>query len=217
MTGFSGEIKCAEDNENCILDGENIRIVMWLWGGSYTLRSLTLQKGYTPYGGAGLEVFRDTSVDIIFCQFLNNKAAHGAGILINTNDRVNINIYGTIFVGNTGNSQHSDDIDRRGGTITIHDTCPSPLFSTPIKGKRLVKCESHNPYLHIPLHFPHYFSQGKLCPHLDQFSAPPTRTIAPAALMATVALLLIAQQTPVKPLQTPQMSEQFQLVETCTA
>ena len=47
-----------------------------------------------------------------------------------------VNIYATTFTGNSAASGNGDDIYRESGTVTIHDTCPTPYSAnTPTQGK----------------------------------------------------------------------------------
>ena len=137
-----GEVKCEEDNASCVLDGENARRGMSVYGtgsGTLILRALTFDKGYYGYGG-GVWIGGGAIVDLELVVFSNNRATSsdygGGAIYGSTESGTSVNIYGTSFNGNTADSGNGDDIYRSGGTITIHNTCPSPYSSnTPIQGK----------------------------------------------------------------------------------
>jgi hypothetical protein len=138
---LNGEIKCVEDDTSCVLDGENARGVMWVEGtgsGTLILRALTFDKGYSSLGG-GVFIWDDAIVDLKLCIFSNNRAIHssyGGGAVYIFDGGSIVNAYGTSFNGNTADSGNGDDIYRHSGTITIHNTCPSPYSSnTPIQGK----------------------------------------------------------------------------------
>jgi predicted outer membrane repeat protein len=138
---LNGEVKCVEDNASCVLDGENARRGMELSGtgsGTLILRALTFDKGYTWYGG-GVYISSGAIVDLKLCVFSNNRATSsdwGGGAIYLWNSGTTVNVYGTSFYGNTAESENGDDIYNDGGTITIHNTCPSPYSSnTPIQGK----------------------------------------------------------------------------------
>jgi predicted outer membrane repeat protein len=138
---LNGEIKCVEDNASCVLDGENEREVMTVQGtgsGTLILRALTFDKGYTNMGG-GVWIEDDAIVDLELIVFSNNRATsslYGGGAIYVQSSGTTVNIYGTSFNGNTADSGNGDDIYRYDGTITIHNTCPSPYSSnTPIQGK----------------------------------------------------------------------------------
>jgi hypothetical protein len=139
---LNGEVKCVEDNASCVLDGENARRGMTVYGtgsGTLILRALTFDKGYEDYGG-GVYIREGARVDLELCIFSNNRATlrdYGGGAIIVGGSGTTVNIYGTSFNGNTADSGNGDDIYRwSGGTITIHNTCPSPYSSnTPIQGK----------------------------------------------------------------------------------
>ena len=138
---LNGEVKCVEDNASCVLDGENARRGMNVFGtgsGTLILRALTFNKGYRSGGsGGGVYIMDGAMVDLKLCIFSNNRATSGdwgGGAIYVLSGTVNT--YGTSFSGNTADSGNGDDIVKATGTITIHNTCPSPYSSnTPIQGK----------------------------------------------------------------------------------
>ena len=140
---LNGEVKCVEDNASCVLDGENARRGMNVDGtgsGTLILRALTFDKGYRDGGsGGGVYIQSGAVVDLKLCIFSNNRATSswsGGGAIYVWGSGTTVNIYGTSFNGNTADSGNGDDIYRWTGTITIHNTCPSPYSSnTPIQGK----------------------------------------------------------------------------------
>jgi predicted outer membrane repeat protein len=138
ISGFNGEIKCVEDNASCVLDGENAKRLMEVVGtgsGTLTLRALTFDKGYAEFGG-GVYIWDGAIVDLELSVFSNNRAIHDGGAIYLQDSGTTVNAYGTRFSGNTADSGMGDDIHRNSGTITIHNTCPSPYSSyTPIQGK----------------------------------------------------------------------------------
>jgi predicted outer membrane repeat protein len=138
---LNGEVKCVEDNASCVLDGENARRVMQVEGtGSGTLifRALTFDKGSAGTGG-GVAIGGGAVVDLELLVFSNNRATdsrYGGGAIEVAQSGTSVNAYGTSFIGNTADSGDGDDIYWYSGTITIHNTCPSPYSSnTPIQGK----------------------------------------------------------------------------------
>jgi hypothetical protein len=138
---LNGEVKCVEDNASCVLDGENARRGMEVWGtgsGTLILRALTFDEGYASWGG-GVYIQQGATVDLKLCVFSFNRATssnYGGGAIYVYVSGTTVNIYGTSFNGNTADSWYGDDIYNDGGTITIHNTCPSPYSSnTPIQGK----------------------------------------------------------------------------------
>jgi hypothetical protein len=140
---LNGEVKCVEDNASCVLDGENARrgmLVGGTGGGTLILRALTFDKGYAANDvGGGVYIGGGAIVDLKLCIFSNNRATssfNGGGAIYVWESGTNVNVYGTSFNGNTADSGYGDDIYRSAGTITIHNTCPSPYSSnTPIQGK----------------------------------------------------------------------------------
>jgi predicted outer membrane repeat protein len=143
---LNGEVKCLEDNASCVLDGEDAKRGMNVWGtgsGTLILRALTFDKGYAIYGG-GVNIGNGAIVDLELLVFSNNRATdtyYGGGAIFVQTSGTSVNAYGTSFNGNTADSGYGDDIYRNSGwgsqaSITIHNTCPSPYSSnTPIQGK----------------------------------------------------------------------------------
>ena len=85
----------------------------------------------------------NVNVDLQFCHFINCKAYHtvpprnGGGAIYVEHNLVTVNVYGSIFTGNTADSGHGGDVFRNpseynseGATaypvFTFHNTCPSP-------------------------------------------------------------------------------------------
>jgi hypothetical protein len=140
---LNGEVKCVEDNASCVLDGENERRGMEVWGtGSATLilRALTFHKGSAGTGG-GVRISNGATVDLELLVFSNNRAKEvslmggDGGAIHVAGSGTTVNVYGSYFNGNTA-YRDGDDINIEAGTITIHNTCPSPYScSTPIQGK----------------------------------------------------------------------------------
>ena len=139
--GLNGEVKCLEDTASCIIDGEQTRRGMYVRGtgaGTLLLRALALKDGEGNMGG-GVWIQSGAIVTIELCVFSNCRATDrgGGAIYVQTNPTsTTVNVYGTSFNGNTAASGNGDDIYKDGGTITIHNTCPSPYSSnTPIEGE----------------------------------------------------------------------------------
>ena len=135
-----GEVKCLEDDASCILNGEQTRRGMDVMGtgaGTLTLRALTFKEGEAD-GGGGVDIYNGAIVTIELCVFSNcrsTSSSYGGGAIFLQKAGTTVNAYGTTFNGNTAASD-GDDIYRSGGTITIHNTCPSPYSSnTPIPGE----------------------------------------------------------------------------------
>ena len=107
--------------------------------GTLTLRALTFDNGKANNWGGGVEIGDEAIVNLKFLVFSNNRATHlnlGGGAIFVSSSGGTVNAYGTSFSGNTADSGNGDDIYRYSGTITIHNTCPSPYSSnTPIQGK----------------------------------------------------------------------------------
>jgi hypothetical protein len=139
--GLNGILKCLEDDASCILNGEQTRRGMDVYGtgaGTLLLRALTVQDGEGASGG-GVYILSGAIVTIELCVFSNCRAtgsSHGGGAIILESSSTTVNVYGTSFNDNTAASGDGDDIYMYSGTITIHNTCPSPYSSnTPIEGE----------------------------------------------------------------------------------
>jgi predicted outer membrane repeat protein len=138
---LNGEVKCVEDIASCLLDLENERSGMMLYGtgsGTLILRALTFDKGYTDGSGGGVIIGYEAIVDLELLVFSNNRASgYGGGALYVQGMGNTANVYGTSFYGNTADLGDGDDIFiGYGSTINIHNTCPSPYSSKiPIQGK----------------------------------------------------------------------------------
>ena len=141
-TGLNGKVKCLEDDASCILNGEQTRRGMDVWGtGASTLFlcALTFQDSEADYGG-GVFITSNAIVTIELCVFSNCRSTHssvGGGAICIDSTGGTVNAYGTSFNDNTAASGNGDDIYRyNAGTITIHNTCPSPYSSnTPTQGE----------------------------------------------------------------------------------
>jgi len=139
-SGLNGEVKCEEDTAVCVLNGEGTRRGMWVRGTltPLYLRALTFQDGEGDDGG-GVWIENGAIVTIELCVFSNCRATHssfGGGAIYVSSSGGTVNAYGTSFNDNTAASGNGDDIYRNSGTITIHNTCPSPYSSnTPIQGE----------------------------------------------------------------------------------
>ena len=140
--GLNGILKCLEDNASCILNGEQTRGGMYVWGtGASTLflRALTFKDGETTGSGGGVYIRDGAIVTIELCVFSNcrsTSSSSGGGAIYLQISGTTVNVYGTSFNDNTAASGNGDDIYRSSGTITIHNMCPSPYSSnTPIQGK----------------------------------------------------------------------------------
>ena len=137
--GLHGEVKCEEEDASCVLNGEGTRRGMAVSGtgaGTLFLCALTFQEGEVNWGG-GVWIDSGAIVTIELCVFSNCRATStGGGAIYVSSSGGTVNAYGTSFNDNTADSGNGDDIYRNGGTITIHNTCPSPYSSnTPIQGE----------------------------------------------------------------------------------
>ena len=140
-----GEVKCEEDDASCILDAEEERRGMIVHGtsiGTLTFRALAFVNGEASFGG-GVAIEGGAIVTIELCVFSNCRATWsslGGGAIYVHSSGTTVNVYGTSFNGNTAASGNGDDIYKNIGTITIHNTCPSPFSSnTPIQGEMIMR------------------------------------------------------------------------------
>ena len=152
-----GEFKCSEDVASCVLDGTKTRRLMRIdgtGGGKVTIRAITFKNGGGVHYGGGIYFYDISTVDVELCVFSNCRATEGSwwdaetwgttggGALYVDSKDVILNIYGTHFSGNTAESGNGGDIYNDedfisgSGSVTIHNTCPSPYSCTPpIQGK----------------------------------------------------------------------------------
>ena len=136
---LNGVVLCQEDDASCIMDGENTRQGMKVQNGRLLLRAISFKDGEAP-SGAGISIHEGAIVDIELCVFSNCRSTGetigGGGAIFVVQSGTMVDIYGTGFNGNTAVSGNGDDIYKASGTITIHNTCPSPYSSnTPVQGK----------------------------------------------------------------------------------
>ena len=102
-----------------------------------TVRAFTVTKGkWNNCGGIG--VSEGAKVDIMLCIFIDNEPlAAGAGAIGVMGQSI-VNIYGCTYYGNTAGAQGGADVTKLGGTVTVHETCPSPYTATtPVQGAAL--------------------------------------------------------------------------------
>lgn len=132
----SGEVRCEQDGSGCILDGEHsVGLCIVDNGSLLTIRSLTFKAAEGGHGALGISY--GARVDIVLCTFTNCRetGGNGGGGAIEL-IRGTVNVYATLFSGNIASSGNGNDIYRNGGTITIHNTCPSPYTAnTPTQGE----------------------------------------------------------------------------------
>ena len=138
LSGLSGTVRCADDNGQCVLDGEQgARRAMTVSGSGglkLTIRALTFKDAYAGKGG-GAFIGDSAIVDLILCQFNGCRATSysnydGGGAIYITSSSTTVLISATTFLDNVALSGDGDDIYRSFATITIASTCPSPYDAT---------------------------------------------------------------------------------------
>lgn len=143
LEGLSGSMECASDTAGCTLDTQSSREVMRVLGTGgqkLTLRALTFKDGKDGWGG-GIDIRNSAIVDIIFCVFsrcqaTSSPSSDGEGAIYLSSGSVNV--HATQFTANVADNGYGDDIYKGSGTITIHNTYPSPYSSnTPTRGSAL--------------------------------------------------------------------------------
>jgi len=151
ILSLSGSIICVSDAADCVLDGKGQKRGLYVKGSggpTLILRAITFKDGWASSNGGGISAREGAILDIILCKFISNEiagtsASTNGGGGINVNDAI-VNIYATVFSGNTaGSDGYGGDIRiiANSGTITIHNTCPSPYSSTtPMQGKQSYGC-----------------------------------------------------------------------------
>ncbi|GMI06571.1 hypothetical protein TrVE_jg7923 [Triparma verrucosa] len=161
LENLHGAIKCEIDDASyCVLDGESgwtpesgwtknrIMTLASTAGLKLTISAITFKDGTAAYGGGMYIYDANVNVDLKFCHFINCKAdatapinslspRNGGGAIYVEHNLVTVNVYGSIFTGNTADSGHGGDVFRNpseynseGATaypvFTFHNTCPSP-------------------------------------------------------------------------------------------
>eukprot|EP00519_Triparma_laevis_P003800 CAMPEP_0182496358 /NCGR_PEP_ID=MMETSP1321-20130603/5016_1 /TAXON_ID=91990 /ORGANISM="Bolidomonas sp., Strain RCC1657" /LENGTH=919 /DNA_ID=CAMNT_0024699959 /DNA_START=167 /DNA_END=2923 /DNA_ORIENTATION=+ len=134
---LSGGLICKSEDLSCVLDGEDTRRVLWVYGtGSSVLKLKGLRffrgKDLNSYGG-GLLVHNGASVNVEFCSFESCHAGMGGGISVYGSS--SLIVHATIFEGNTAGST-GDDINNS-GVAAFYDTCPTGWVGKPEKGSSL--------------------------------------------------------------------------------
>ena len=101
-----------------------------------TLAGIHFKDGYRSgdYGGA-LHISSSAVVSVQGCKLSSNQASSGGGIYAGDSGTT-INIYTTIFDGNTA-TVNGDDISVNGASVTVHSTCPPGWGGTPAAGADL--------------------------------------------------------------------------------
>jgi hypothetical protein len=129
------------------MTGQQIRRGMFIGGtGGYplTIRALTIMNMYQQDGSGGGCYIYDGAIVIFELCIFSDCSAGGDPFFLGQNwgggalyvvDASTVNVYGTRFSGNYA-GHNGDDINNDSGTVTIHDTCPSPYeVITPTQGK----------------------------------------------------------------------------------
>jgi predicted outer membrane repeat protein len=147
---LNGEVKCTLDDANsCIMDGEESRRILEVVGtgvdGKLIITAVTFKNGKAQTGGGILITTTETypfnaQVDLKLCvfSFCNSQSAHhgGGAIYLASSAYIEVNIYGTSFMGNTAAGDGDDILSYGSGSTTNYNTCPSPYsYKIPIQGK----------------------------------------------------------------------------------
>jgi hypothetical protein len=153
---LNGEVKCTLDDANsCIMDGEESRRIIEVIGtgsGKLSITAVTFKNGKAQSGGGILISTRETSpfnaqVDLKLCVFSScqsrSEYSGGGAIYTPSSGYIEVNIYGTSFMGNTAVGDGDDILSTaspdRDPSTTIYNTCPSPYsYKIPIQGKVVV-------------------------------------------------------------------------------
>ena len=139
---LGGTIQCLRHDVSCVLDGELNKRIMRVYGSSSSslnVRAIRFYRGKVNAGGGGLEVYGGGKVILELCIFDSCQSTHsigGGGIYVYGFNSI-VSIYSTLFTENVAPSGKGNDISQAtSGTVTIHETCPSPYSAnTPTQGK----------------------------------------------------------------------------------
>ena len=101
-----------------------------------TLAGIHFKDGYTQWdNGGALYIVTSALVSVQGCKLSSNQATWGGGIAASSSGTT-INIFTTIFVGNT--ATNGDDIYVGwSASVTVHSTCPPDWGGTPATGSNL--------------------------------------------------------------------------------
>jgi len=140
---LDGAIKCAYDSAGCVMDGENSRRIMTIYGtkrGTLIIRAITFKNGNAAQGvGGGINIAANpylewqSVVELVLCLFTACKAQKvdlfsGGGAIGFHGANTRVSLFATRFTGNTAASGDGNDIYRSDdkSTMIIDNTCPPP-------------------------------------------------------------------------------------------
>lgn len=100
------------------------------------LRSLTLRNGHWGWGGGALELVSGAKVQVVLCLLQGNRARTnnavigGGGIYV-TGESTTLDVFGSIFVGNTqakdGPGKDIFNNADQPGAVEVYNSCPEGL------------------------------------------------------------------------------------------
>ena len=90
----------------------------------------------SAYFGGALCIQSSALVFLQGCKLSSNQGTNG-GAIYAQNSGTTINVYTTIFVGNTATTGYGDDIYVSSGSVSVHSTCPPDWSGTPAAGSNL--------------------------------------------------------------------------------
>ena len=130
---------CSSSPHSCILDGRDIRRIMYISGTSsqtLTVAGMAFEDGDTV-GGGGMAIMSSARVSIQTCKFVSCYAYGDGGGAIYA--EATVNIYTTTFADNSVAflSSGRDIGTEGGGDVTIRSTCPPSWTGNPTTGSGL--------------------------------------------------------------------------------
>ena len=101
-----------------------------------TLAGIHFKHGSSVGGGGALYIYNSALVSLQGCKLSSNQAYDG-GAIAARDSGTTINIYTTIFDGNTATNGGDDIYVSSSASVTVHSTCPSGWSGTPAAGSNL--------------------------------------------------------------------------------
>ena len=77
-------------------------------------------------------------VSVQGCKLSSNQADYDGGAIAAYNSGTTLNIYTTIFDGNTATDSGDDIYVYASASVTVHDSCPPDWIGEPVAGSDLV-------------------------------------------------------------------------------
>ena len=102
-----------------------------------TLAGIHFMDGYSgSFSGGALAISSSALVSVQGCKLSSNQATWGGGIYARDSGTT-LNLFTTIFDGNTATNNGNDIYVSNGASVTVHSICPPDWGGTPATGSNL--------------------------------------------------------------------------------